>query len=126
MDIADAFLVKVMLASLEPETLLAWCVLVLRHGTMGRLWCGVAPALGVTVAVRLVSVLRHAQRTRSQANFTSKVFLVCLWRAVAAPAGEGEVRVEASCWAWTGFNSASWSRISRRSASVSHAGLVAP
>ena len=84
-DIAAAFLVKVMLASLEPETLLAWCVLVLRHGTMGRLWCGVAPALGVTVAVRLVSVLRHAQRTRSQANFTSKVFLV----SVASGGGGG-------------------------------------
>ena len=31
-----------------------------------------------------------------------------------------------SCWAWTGFNSASWSRTSKRSASVSDAGLQAP
>ena len=31
-----------------------------------------------------------------------------------------------SCWAWTGFNSASWSRTSKRRASVSDAGFVAP
>ena len=37
------------------------------------LWGGVAPALGVTVAVRRVPVLRHAQRTRAQAYFVSKV-----------------------------------------------------
>ena len=37
------------------------------------LWGGVAPALGVTVAVLHVPVLRHAQRTGTQAYFTSKV-----------------------------------------------------
>ena len=35
MDIDDVFLMKVMLASLEPVALLAWCVLVLRHGAVG-------------------------------------------------------------------------------------------
>ena len=35
MDIADVFLLEVMLGSFEPAALLAWCVLVLRHGTLG-------------------------------------------------------------------------------------------
>ena len=35
MDIDDVFFMKVMLVSLELVALLAWCVLVLRHGTVG-------------------------------------------------------------------------------------------
>ena len=35
MDIDDVFLMEVMLASLELVALLAWCMLVLRHGTVG-------------------------------------------------------------------------------------------
>ena len=44
--------------------------------------------LGVTIAVRLVPVLRHAQGVGSLAYFVLKVFFVCVWSAVVAAAGE--------------------------------------
>ena len=89
MDIADVFLMKEMLASLEPVALLALCVLVLRHGTVGS---GVElHRPGVTVAVRRVPVLRYAQRTGTQAYFASKVFGGVCGEAVAAAGAVGLV-----------------------------------
>ena len=78
---------ELMLASLEPETLLAWCVLVLRHCTgEALLWSCTSP--GVTVAFRLLPVLRHARGTGSLAYFMLEVFFICAWSAVVAAARE--------------------------------------
>ena len=69
--------------------------LVRARSTAWHCWLcgGVAPALGVTVAVRRVAVLRHAQRTGAQANFVSKVSVgVC---------GE-RWRRRLGRWAWCG------------------------
>ena len=83
MDIDDAFLTKVMLASLEP----VWPGACLFYG-MALLALGWScTGLGVTFAVRHVPVLRHVQRTGTQAYFASKVLVVSAGRVAAAAAG---------------------------------------
>ena len=67
-----------MLASLEPVR--CWPGVSLFYG-MALLALGWScTGLGVTVAVRRVPVFRHAQRTRTQAYFASKVFVVSAGR----------------------------------------------
>ena len=74
MDIDDVFLTKWMLASLE--SVRCWPGACLFYG-MALLALGWScTGLGVTVAVRRVPVLRHSQRTGTQAYFASKVFVV--------------------------------------------------
>ena len=89
MDIDDVFLTKVMLASLE--SVRCWLGVCLFYG-MALLALGWScTGLGVTVAVRRVPVLRHAQRTGTQAYFVSKVFVASAGRRVAAVAAAGAV-----------------------------------
>ena len=59
MDIDDVFLMEMMLASLEPETLLAWCCAFFGMALLALGWS--CTGLGVTVAVRRAPVLRHAR-----------------------------------------------------------------
>ena len=67
-----------MLASLEPETFAGLVLCVLRHGTREALgWR--CTGLGVTVAGRAASVLRHARRTGSQAYFVLDVLVVSVF-----------------------------------------------
>ena len=80
-----------MLASLEPArcwpgacSFYGMALLALRWSCTG---------LVVTVAVRRVPVLRHAQRTGTQAYFASKVFVV---------SAEGRWRWRLGRWAWCG------------------------
>ena len=90
MDIDDVFLTKVMLASME--SVRCWPGACLFYG-MALLALGWScTGLGVTVAVRRVPVLRHAQRTGTRAYFASKVFVVSAagrWRRLGR-------------WAWCG------------------------
>ena len=142
MGIADAFFMKVMLASLEPETLLAWCVLVLRHGTMGRLRSGCDRCCPTRVSSsacsedKVSSILREQveawrwQRRRGgrgaggwRRRLRGGLHGFLPGQSSAAFCGADHRRL---LRAWTRFKSALWSTTSRRPASASDAGLVAP
>ena len=82
LDIVDISPSEMMLASLEPEALLAWCCA----------FCGMARSctgLGVTVAGRRTPVLRHARGTGTY--FVLDVFVVSVVGGGSGRGGVGQV-----------------------------------
>ena len=78
LDIVDTSPSEMMLASLEPETLLAWCCAFFGMAQREALgWS--CTGLSVTVAGRSAPVHRHARGTGSQAYFVLEVLVVSVF-----------------------------------------------